>query len=205
MIPAETRFGNENQMGAEWKAQLYGMGPAGKEVHITQIPMEKMRVLNKNSTPARHGIAWGEGGGWSNMNVELLEGTILKLFIARKRLQGIPLRAAILFRVRADAPLIQVTCPGLAHGDSTQTDCVALFGKFDKVSLDEGRALGYSSQPVYDKFFNSIDEEDLMTMTTIEIGVPAPRLVVESVETVDGTKQIIKPAELRRVRKRPKK
>ena len=209
MIPIALCFGNENQVAASFKVQIFSMemvnGSPG-EMHITQLPDSTLRVHSKDSAPARPNVGWQEGGGWTELQGEIEEGTILKVFVTRKCHNALPARAACFFRVRANASTIQVNNPGINYMDSTRSSVACILGKIDKISLAEARAAGYITSSSYDKFFNSIDEEDLFQLHTIHQGTELPPVQVCEVETAAGeVKQVIRPREeLRRVRKRRK-
>lgn len=203
--PVAFEIGNENQLQATAKVQTYIIDSEGKEVHVTKADgvVPGYHQTNKNTQPAVDDQPWDVGGGWTSINAEIADGTIVKFFASRKGALGIPTRFATLYRFRQNAPLLRVTMRGTGRAHSTKDEITLFMGRADRISLEEARAYGYSSNPAYEKFFNHPDEDDALTVTEMAAGIAAEPTRVEEVEGKDGEKTYrVRKVELRRIRRR---
>ena len=207
MNTVEYQFGNENQIGASCKVQTFVIGPDGKEHHISQAAqqLDSMNEINKSSRTAIDDQPWSVGGGWTTCNAQIADGTMFKLFISRKGQVGLPATCAIIYRVRANAPMIRLKVAGLNMRHSTTQSVTAFFGRADHISLVEAKAAGYQSKSAYERFFDSGDEDELIeTIVEAAGAVAAPVQVKEMVNAETGEKTYsVKKVELRRIRRRP--
>jgi hypothetical protein len=147
---------------------------------------------------------WDVGGGWTTLNCQVPEGTLFKLFVTRKRTQRLPDACAVLYRVRAAAPLKRLTMEGINLRHSSRGSITPIFGRVDRLSVEEAKAYGYKSRATYEKFFDSTDEQELLRVTEEAPGVAAAPVSVEEVRnSVTGeVSYLVKKVELRRIRRR---
>lgn len=185
----ETMLGTENFPGGmASKVWLFFAPSRAYPVATGESPIfaaAKARTHGISQLRAGGRIAACEGGtdqlGWfSQTSYQVPEGAIFKLFAMRKA-GGQQRIACIFIRSRAEAALCRFKVALTGYHRATMREAW-VEGRFDHLSLAEAKALGVKVLPMYEKMFNPIVANAMIS--SMELSSQVRAAVVEEVRQV---------------------
>lgn len=193
-------YGNENFPSGSCKAYIFLLpkaGQGGPQIHVFQAARSKAQGVEirspENRVRAHNRARDFDLGQWSKANFDTPEGTIFKLWGARKTSEtNLELRAAMLIRFRAGAALRVITMGTTRSQSSHKQEIRLVEGRFDILSVADAVAAGALVDHHTQQFAGSSHTRLLFTEAQIAPEeAPQTQIVHRALTNTEGAKVVI--------------